>query len=300
MSGSVTRIDVIKGTQERIATGFPSLAAAVDQGNAWGISDISFDGQGNGYVAIGYGGNPNVRSTFGEGAELLAQLGRMGPNGRWSVVSDLGAYEAQYNPNAGDPSGGLTESNPYSVLALPGKQIVADAAGNDLLEVSASGSIKVLAVFPPHTYVNAAGNLAYYQSVPDTVTLGPDGYYYVGELTGAPFLVGAANVYRVPPQGGTPELVASGFTHIIDLTFGPRGDLYILEIAKNGLAYANSTGDWTGALIRRSLSGTQTEIASGQLYAPGGVTLGPDEALYVTNKSNKNGIGEVIRIEDEP
>jgi sugar lactone lactonase YvrE len=133
-------------------------------------------------------------------------------------------------------------------------------------------------------------------AVPTAVTLGPDGNYYVGQLTGFPFPVGAANIYRVPAGGGTPQIVATGFTHIVDLTFGPDGSLYVLEIAKNGLLAAFTTDDWTGALIRIAPDGTRTELVPGVLTAPGGVAAGRDGALYVTNNSIYSDTGEVIRI----
>lgn len=79
------------------------------------------------------------------------------------------------------------------------------------------------------------------------------GDYYVGQLTGFPFTVGAANVYRVPKEGGTPEVVASGFTHIVDLAFGPDGSLYVLEIARNGLLADRSIYSDTGEVIRIQL-----------------------------------------------
>jgi hypothetical protein len=41
--------------------------------------------------------------------------------------------------------------------------------------------------------------------------------------------------------------------------------------------------------------GTRTVIAS-NLVKPGGITIGPDGALYVTNRSIFPGIGEVVRI----
>jgi len=128
------------------------------------------------------------------------------------------------------------------------------------------------------------------------VAVGPDGSYYVGQLTGFPFPVGGANVYRVPEQGGAPDVYAEGFTAIIDVAFGPDGSLYVLEIAKNGLLAAFIDGDWTGALIRVAPDGTRTEIGAGTLFAPGGVAVGTDGAIYVTNNSIFSGTGEVVRI----
>ena len=56
------------------------------------------------------------------------------------------------------------------------------------------------------------------------------------------------------------------------------------------------TDDWSGALIRIAPDGTRTELAPGVLTAPGGVAVGSDGALYVTNNSIFSDIGEVIRI----
>ena len=113
-------------------------------------------------------------------------------------------------------------------------------------------------------------------TVPTSVAIGPDGSYYVGQLTGFPFPVGGANVYRVPANGGLPEVYAEGFTAIIDVAFAPDGSLYVLELAKNGLLDAFILNDWTGALIRVAPDGTRSEITEGELFAPGGVVIGPD------------------------
>jgi glucose/arabinose dehydrogenase len=71
----------------------------------------------------------------------------------------------------------------------------------------------------------------------------------------------------------------------------------VLEIAKNGLLAAFNTNDWSGALIRVAPDGTRTELVPGVLTAPGGIAIGRDGTLYVTNNSIYSGSGEVIRIE---
>ena len=180
--------------------------------------------------------------------------------------------------------------------------MLTDDGENALLEIRANGAIAPLATFPDRT-VDAPpvlglppGTQLPMDTVPTSVAVAPDGSYYVGQLTGFPFPVGGANIYRVPAKGGTPQVVASGFTHIIDLTFGPDGSLYVVEIAKNGLLAAFVGNDWTGALIRIAPDGTRTELVPGVLTAPGGVAVGKDGALYVTNNSVFSGTGEVIRI----
>jgi sugar lactone lactonase YvrE len=123
------------------------------------------------------------------------------------------------------------------------------------------------------------------------VAKGPDGAYYVGELTGFPFLVGAARVWRVVP-GKAATVYATGFTNIIDLAFDRRGRLVVLEIAKNSLL----SGDPTGALIRVNRDGSRTEIASAGLVTPTSVAVADDGTFYVSNKGTMAGTGEVLRI----
>jgi len=297
-TGSVARIDLRRGNVTRIASGLPSLAGE-DGSFATGIHDISLRGRGNAFLTTGFGGNPAARKTdFGRAGASFARTVRLNASGNWSFQTDLGAFETLANP-AGDE----VDSNPYGILSLPGKQVVIDAGANDLLEIGSNGRVSPLAIFPsrlvdaPPFLGLPPGTQIPMDAVPTSVALGPDGHYYVGELTGFPFPVGGANIYRVPAHGGTPEVYASGFTAIIDVAAGPDGSLYVLEIAKNGLLAAFEDGDWTGALIRVASDGTRTEIAPGTLFAPGGVAVGSDGVLYVTNNSIFSGSGQVIRIE---
>src|SRR5215203_584474 len=298
MTGSITRINLRRGLVTRIASGLPSLASE-DGSFATGFHDISFQGLGNGFAITGFGGNPADRTAlFGAAGENFAQLLRINASGNWKFEEDLGNYEA-----ANNPTGDEVDTNPYGILSLPGKQIVADAGANALNQVSSNGSISTLAVFPnrlvdaPPFLELPPGTQIPMDAVPTSVALGPDGSYYVGQLTGFPFPVGGANIYRVAAEGGTPAVYAENLTAVIDVAFGPDGSLYVLEIAKNGLLAAFEGGDWTGALIRIAPDGTQTELAPGTLFAPGGVAVGPDGALYVTNNSIFSGLGEVVRIE---
>ena len=282
-TGAITRIDPVEpGNQTRILTGLPSVAAQPAGAAALGPHDVGFLGRGYGWVTIGFGNNPALRAQLGANGVKFARLLRFLPNGRFEFAEDLGEYEATENPD-----GGLADTNPYGIAVLPSRTLYTDAGGNALNEIAANGDISTLAVFPNRS----VGSLTI-QAVPTTVVRGPDGWLYVGQLTGAPFPAGAANVYRVPPEGGTPTVYASGFTNIIDIAFGPDGSLYVLEIDANGLAAAGSAG----ALIRVQPGGARTTIASAQLTNPGGVVIGPDERIYVTNLATSPAGGQVLRI----
>jgi streptogramin lyase len=193
---------------------------------------------------------------------------------------------------------------------------VTDAGGNDLLLVSARGRVTSVAKFPNEMV--ATSHLPPFlgiptdiqlpaEAVPTSVAIGPDGYWYVGELKGFPFTPGASRIWRIAPSArgvtcdpaatsGPCTLFADGFSSIISLEFGPDGSLYVLEMAKSGLIALFGGIDDTGALWRLQ-DGTRTEIAAGQLHAPGGVAVARDGTIFVTNKSVALGGGEVLKIQ---
>jgi hypothetical protein len=295
-TGAITRITVAGApSQSRLVTGLPSLAAppgATGAGAAaLGPHDVEFQGRGNGFVTIGAALDPARRfndTAHPEFAAVGANVGRLvrfQPNGKWSFAEDLSAFE-----EAANPDGGGFDSNPFGLLALPGRQVFTDAGGNSLNAVAANGSITNLAFFPNRTVGTAT-----FQAVPTGVALGPDGFLYVGQLTGFPFLAGQANVYRVPADGGTPEVFASGFTKIIDLTFGSDGSLYVLQISS--IAGPPPQGG-TGSLIRVAPEGTKTTIvpANAGLVAPGGIAIDRDGSIYVTNFSVSPTAGAVVKV----
>ncbi|WP_199239780.1 MULTISPECIES: ScyD/ScyE family protein [Kribbella] len=283
-TGAVT--EVKRGHQNRVLTGLPSFAL---QGTpeVFGPSDVAPNGSGNLYVTLGLGADPALRTALPPEGQTAATLVRAKPSkGTFRLVADIGGFELSDNPD-----GGLPDSNPQGLLSTAGGQVVADAGGNSLLGVRQPGRISTLAVFPPRPVPSPFGGPDIpMQAVPTTVTRGPDGALYVGQLTGFPFPVGGANVYRVEP-GGQPEVVASGFTNIIDIAFGPDHSLYVLEIAHNGLL----SGDTTGALIRVDANGSRTVIASEGLMMPTGLAL-RDGKAYVSNCGVCADIGEVIAI----
>jgi hypothetical protein len=284
-SGSVTRIDHKR--QTRVLTGLPSLAAP-GGAQAVGPSDVSFRGKGNMYVTLGMGGDPGVvRPGLPASGQKMGWLLRNG-----KPATDIAGYEAKADP---DKLG--ADSNPNSVLAVARGQVVVDAGGNSLVRVSDGERISTLAVFPqrmvdaPPVMNLPPGTKIPLQPVPTSVVRGPDGAFYVGELTGFPFPKGAARVYRVVP-GHAPQVYAEGFTNIIDIAFS-NGKLYVLEIAHNGLLTAET--DPSGALIRVGRHGSQ-EIVSQNLTLPGGLTFSGGDA-YVSNcGACPAGAGSVVRI----
>jgi len=292
-TGAVSRLQ--GGVQQRVLTGLPSLARTGGS-NAGGLNNIAFGSGGELYGVFSLAtGVVAQRDALGSAAASLGQLVRL-PLAGGSVLNlaDLATYEATSNPD-----GRGLNSNPFGLLVTPGGGfVVADAGGNDILGVTAGGTISTLAVLPARPTPLPFGP-PLIESVPTAVALGPDGAYYIGELTGAPYPRGFANVYRFDPLTGDLAVAVSGFTNIVDLTFGPDGGLYVLQLTTNGLA--SPTGPGPGALFRVDpVTGARALIASEGLSFPTGLVFGPDDSLYVSNLSTSPGGGQVLRITAVP
>jgi hypothetical protein len=286
-SGAVTRL--WRQEQKRVVTGLPSMAAPGTGFRAEGANGISFHGRGGGYIAIGLETDPRRRSELGEAGAYFARLVRFTPNGGWNFVADLGQFEIDNNP-VGGPT--RVDSNPFRVLVEPAGQLVVDAGGNDLLRVAANGEISLLATFPSKFERPV-------DSVPTKVVVGPDGAYYVSELSGNPFTPGAANIYRVVP-GEAPSVFLSGFKTVIDIAFTENGNLYVLEHSKDTTPGIGSPG----TLKRVELAGCATApnlcprtIVRMGLRRPTSIALGLAGEVYITVNGLDAGLGEVWRID---
>src|SRR5688572_15836871 len=276
-TGAVSRL--WKGRQERVASGLPSLAQA--NGNeGGGPNGISFNGAGNAYVTVGFGADPRLRGGLGSAGAGFAQLIRLKPNGDWRSVADLGTYELNSNPD-----GRQLDTNPFGIRASPGGEVVVtDSGANSFLRVDHHGGVSTIAVMPTLPPAQAFSG----DAVPTGFTVGPDGAYYVGILSGAPFRDGAANIYRVVP-GESPEVFRSGFKMVIDLDFDDAGNLYVLQHSSGAAGLAGP-----GSLLRVAPDGTRSTLVGG-LTAPTSIAIG-DDAVYVTNFGALAGQGQVLRV----
>jgi hypothetical protein len=300
-SGSVSRINT-DGTQERFATGLPSIA---DQtlppppngtgpgGEALGPHDIVVDSTGGMTISIGFAFNPVSRTVLGPAGANMAQLASVASDGTWAATTDIGAYEVANNPDAN-----VVDSNPFGLLLRSDGVALADAGGNTLYHVANDNTISVVSTFDTRDVEFPPGSNSFIpmHAVPTTVLDAGPTAYYVGQLTGFPFPQSGANVYHVT-EGVTPTVHLGGFTNIIDIAHDGSGGLYVLQISMNGLAAPG--GPVPGALIHVADDGTRTTLATDGLVFPGGVAVGPD-GVYVTNYSAFAGIGEVVRIPFEP
>ena len=299
--------------------GLPSTAMA-NGTRGTGPTDLAL-AHGYAYVTIGFENDPMRRSEVPLIPELaaFATLVHFAASGQWRFVADIGAYEAANNPDARLTDDGRPhlDTNPYGLVAFPGGHLMTDAGANALLRVRANGEISTVAVFhsrgstpprPSFAPVDERNFATIADAVPTSVVLGPDGAYYVSELTGVPFVDTRANVYRVVPAD-EPQMFfiqdacLTGFKMILDMAFDDEDNLYVLQHATGAV---QQTGP--GILIRvtpdkgqsgvcaQYQAGTRTTVLIG-LSRPTSVVIGPDRAIYVSNNGTSMGGGEVLRIE---
>jgi len=292
-TGSITRVR--HGKQVRIFKNLPSYSGGVEGISATGVHDVAFTLSGL-RVTVGLGGDPAVRSQFPPEFKYFGHMGQLLWGRKFSALVDVAGFEGLNNP---EPT--AVDSNPYAVLNDGKYGIVADAGGNSLLSVDRKGNITVLAVFPPKIVDIPPGfpiplpPQFPMEAVPNSLVKGPDGAYYVGQLGGFPFLPGQSDVFRVVP-GQPVEVFQSGFTSTIDIAFDKDGNLYVLEMAVNGLLAGEVGGDWTGALIRVNTDGTRDVVMQEGLWAPTGMAIGRDGYIYVANHGIFPGEGEILKI----
>lgn len=289
-SGSVTRI-APNGFYSRWVTGLPSAASA----------PASVDPMTSGAGTFASGpADIAPRTTTLTTAPVLVQStqawipiqGAPIPNRNFATLyyarpprllgasANLGGFEIAHDPDGLGP-----DSDPYAVVDLPRPnniRVVADAAGNDILSVDVLGRITLLAVIPNLTCDGYS-----VQPVPDSLTVGPDGAVYIGELVGGPSngdptydASGCASVLRLVP-GQQPTVYATGFSNIISLKFGPDNKLYVLEFSAGGGYFPPF-----GAILRANPDDEPTIVVPpfvGGLIAPTGLAIGHDGSFYVSN-----------------
>jgi DNA-binding beta-propeller fold protein YncE len=293
-TGAVTVVD--RRGQRRLVQRLASLGDQGTGANAIGPHGIYVDDQNRVLVTNGgpTEGNRDELAAQNPVAALFGRVLRIGRNGSIQRLADVWGFERDRNPDA-QVANPAVDSNAVDVLARNGRLVVADAGGNSLLRTRGNGDLRVLSVFPNRLVPNPmGGDQIPMQAVPTGVVQGRGGDYFMSQLTGFPFPVGAANVYRVDRDSGRARVFASGFTNIMDLAFDRRGTLWVLEIDHDSLLAPGTDG----AIFAVDGNGRkrQLQLPPGTLTTPGGITVGDDGALYVTNKATSVGQGEVLRI----
>jgi sugar lactone lactonase YvrE len=230
-------------------------------------------------------------------------------HGKSSRVANLGLFERRSNPDhvnhygVKDPSTvsaackaelakagakvsyrGEKDSHPYAVATLSdGSWLVADAGGNDILQVSRNGHVRVVAVLPPQPtkitsqiatqlQVPSCAGITYaFEPVPTDVEV-HRGQVYVTTLPGG--AGGVGSVYRVG-WGGKPVRIATGFTQATNLAITDRGQILVVQLGQGvytptrhgikqvwALQYATAV-EWANGKLYASTSPTASTVEGG-------------------------------------
>jgi hypothetical protein len=304
LTGSVTRVDLLTGTTQQVATGLPSVAEKGSEGNgAGGPVDVAVDGL-NLYVVIGQGGPPEGRDAFGDDGAGLGTV--MEVNlllDQASVFADLADFEATEDPDADQPGVEGPDTNPFAIEVNPdGGFWAVDAGGNDVLSIADDGTVSLEAVLPFETTAAPPflslppGTMIPYQPVPTSITNGAAGLL-VTQLTGFPFPVGASNVFELDPVTDELSVLEPGFTNVVDAAQGPDGSVYVLEFSNEGLLNVPEDAAPTSRLIQIRPDGTRKVLLQDELFLSNGVAVDADGMVYVSNGSQLAGEGNVIKVD---
>jgi hypothetical protein len=243
------------------------------------------------------------------------------------AFADIGEYQlGDLDPY--DQEGIPADTNPFGLAVDPrGGVLVADAAGNDLLKVRWDGSITTIArlkprvvkvpeglpdTFPDGSPVPPAGTPIKSEDVATSVTVGADGYYYVGELRGFPATPGTSQIWRINPHAknavcdpkhpyrGPCKRYVDRLTSVVDLGADRWGNIYAVTLSKmSWLALElELPGSEVGAVYKIRKSHGQVfkhELARNKLILPGGVDVSWGGKVYEVGPVFGPGALNVIR-----
>ena len=279
-AGLLTRISP-DGSTETLAASEPGYGSA-------GVSRT----RGTTYFTVSIGAG-----TY-DPAQNFSELRSVDRQGNVETVADIAGYEQADNPDGINTYGfpgldpacaaqlsqpptytGLTDSNPYATLPVRDGVIVADAGANALLLVGYAGDISTLAVLPPlPTTVTpplaaglglpecTVGQTTNLEPVPTDVERGPNGDLYVTALPGGVPGLAPGAVFRVNPDDGSSELVATGFAGATGLAVNDNGDIFVAELFGNRISVVPAGSD-TPELFYEVNQPAEVELRGDVLYA---------------------------------
>ena len=184
--------------------------------------------------------------------------------------------------------------NPYDLARAPdGGLFVSDAGANVVWRLSLAGELTLYAEFPPLDNLTGEGP-AQMDAVPTGLAVGPDGVLYAALLTGFPYPIGAAFVYRLEDANGDGDalddgeatVAARGLTAATDVAFDAHGAMLVTEFSADmralvELGYAEAA-QAPGRLVRVRADGDLEALAD-DLVSPTAVAV-LDGRIFVSEE----------------
>jgi hypothetical protein len=189
------------------------------------------------------------------------------PYGRVSPVANITAFETKH-----DPDGKGFDSDPYAVLALDNGELVADAAGNDVLRVDRWGHVSLFHVFPNVTTGACASQFDPTPQfpgcnfVPTSLATDRWGNVYVGGLSS--LTPGEAQVVKLDPSGRHVLRRWLGFTAVTGVAVRDDGTLYVSQLFADEAHPVNPMIQ--GVLTKIGPNGSRTNL---DVPFPAGIAL---------------------------
>ena len=290
-SAKILKLDT-NGKLTTVASGLPSFINLI--GDLMGVSDVAFL-HDKLYALIGGGGCSHGNPDLPNGI-VRVNLN----NGKWDYITDLSLFYMEHPAAYPDDADFEPDGAPYSMIVHNDRLFVVESNHGTITATSTDGATtKIIDM-----------SLSQGHIIPTSVAANNDNLY-VGNLTPFPIFSQRARVITLSRNlsfvDTTPGLATkaadlskfrvansrAGFTTIVSLKFGTDGLLYALELSDTPGGYPNP-GD--GKVLRLNADGTIQTVVSG-LTLPGGMTFGPDNALYITNFGDSGpGKGQILRM----
>ncbi|MEO5833783.1 MAG: ScyD/ScyE family protein [Nakamurella sp.] len=303
-AGRVSSVSLRNGTVTPVVS---DLGQNLVQGVDWA--------QGRILVAIGEPGPdgppaPPSAEPYGQSV-LLGARGHQTP----IVLADLAQFELDNNPD-GQPQFGADGapldalSNPYFVLAQRnGNALIADAGGNDIIQRTRKGTLRLWKVLPLITdgacadVPNNDPKVLGCDPVPTGLAYGGHDELYVSAL--ASLVPGAGKVFVFDQKHDGPIRVIDGLTSPTGVEVDAAGNVYVSELlegapAGEGPPPAGFDPSTIGQIVKIAPDGTRTYA---QVTMPAGLLIHKG-ILYASAWSVAGlflGIpdrGEIVRVDD--
>lgn len=269
--GRISKLDA-NGARTTVTDSFPRAVNGL--GDALGVADIEFI-DGTMYALIASGGCSHAVTSIPSG------VARVNPNGSWSMVADLSAYQRS-NPVKKPESGDYEPDGTwYSMVGVRGNLYAVEPNHGELVKITTDGEVtRVIDISASQGHV-----------VPTSVAY--HGVFYVGNL--GEFDHGDINkqkIFQITPSGEM-RVAAAGLSKVLGVAFDSRHRMYVLEM---------TTGQQfpvpgLGRIVRVARNGDVKIITSG-LFLPTAMTFGPDGNLYVANWGfGPPGRGAILKVE---
>jgi len=283
LGGNTSRISKISssGVRTTVVDELPSDQTAAALGSeVSGVSAVDFVGNTLYAVIVAGCSHGNM--------DMPSSVIRINSDGTTIQVADLGSFwqvnpVAQPNPADFEPDG-----TPYSLTHVGNDLFVVEPNRGDLDKASTSGVSRVIDISASQGHI-----------VPTSVAVGPDGNFYVGNLTTTPYKDGSANIYKITLDGQI-SIYAHGLTMVTGVTFDSQGRLYALEATTGNTAQPPFIAPGSGKVVRLTSKGIWETVASGLTF-PTAMTFGPDGNLYVSNfgfgQGPTAGKGQIVKIQ---